>query len=67
MRSAAVAEEPVPRRPAAAAPVRFALIGHLDSWEKTAAVVRTMRGAVGRPISVRDVREIVPFLPPRTV
>lgn len=45
---------------------RFALIGHLDSWEKTAAVVRTLRGA-GRPISERDVREVVPFLPPRTV
>jgi fatty aldehyde-generating acyl-ACP reductase len=49
------------------ATARFALIGHLDSWEKTAAVVRTLRGGVGRPISVRDVREVVPFLPPRTV
>lgn len=47
--------------------VRFALIGHLDSWEKTEAVVRTLRGGIGRPISLRDVREIVPFLPPRTV
>jgi fatty aldehyde-generating acyl-ACP reductase len=46
---------------------RFALIGHLDSWEKTAAVVQSLRGDIGRPISVRDVREIVPFLPPRTV
>ncbi len=51
----------------ATATARFALIGHLDSWEKTAAVVRTLRGGIGRPISVRDVREIVPFLPPRTV
>jgi len=50
-----------------AATARFALIGHLDSWEKTAAVVRTLRGGIGRPISVRDVREVVPFLPPRTV
>ncbi|MFN2633983.1 MAG: hypothetical protein ABR610_11255 [Thermoanaerobaculia bacterium] len=50
--------------PAAA---RFALIGHLDSWEKTAAVVNSMRDGLRRPISVRDVREIVPFLPPRTV
>jgi fatty aldehyde-generating acyl-ACP reductase len=49
------------------ATARFALIGHLDSWEKTAAVVRTLQGGIGRPISVRDVREIVPFLPPRTV
>ncbi len=49
------------------ATARFALIGHLDSWEKTAAVVQTLRGGAGRPISVRDVREIVPFLPPRTV
>lgn len=51
-------------RPAKA---RFALIGHLDSWEKTAAVVRSLRGADRGPISARDVREIVPFLPPRTV
>jgi fatty aldehyde-generating acyl-ACP reductase len=51
-------------RPAKA---RFALIGHLDSWEKTAAVVQSLRGGERRPISVRDVREIVPFLPPRTV
>jgi predicted amino acid dehydrogenase len=54
----------VDRRPAKA---RFALIGHLDSWEKTAAVVQTLRGGERHPISVRDVREIVPFLPPRTV
>jgi fatty aldehyde-generating acyl-ACP reductase len=46
---------------------RFALIGHLDSWEKTAAVVQSLRGDIRRPISLRDVREIVPFLPPRTV
>jgi fatty aldehyde-generating acyl-ACP reductase len=50
-----------------AAPARFALIGHLDSWEKTAAVVRTLQGGIGRAVSLRDVREIVPFLPPRTV
>ncbi len=50
-----------------AATARFALIGHLDSWEKTGAVVQKLRGDLGRPISVRDVREIVPFLPPRTV
>ena len=52
------------RRPAKG---RFALIGHLDSWEKTAAVVQSLRGGAHHPISVRDVREIVPFLPPRTV
>jgi len=54
----------VERPPAKA---RFALIGHLDSWEKTAAVVQSLRGGLGRPLSVRDIREIVPFLPPRTV
>jgi fatty aldehyde-generating acyl-ACP reductase len=54
----------VDHRPAKA---QFALIGHLDSWEKTAAVVQALRGGERHPISVRDVREIVPFLPPRTV
>jgi fatty aldehyde-generating acyl-ACP reductase len=57
----------VDRPPSDLSPARFALIGHLDSWEKTAAVVQTLRGGLGRPVSVRDVREIVPFLPPRTV
>ena len=52
------------RRPGLA---RFALIGHLDSWEKTAAVVQSLRGGMRGPISLRDVREIVPYLPPRTV
>jgi predicted amino acid dehydrogenase len=57
----------VPLADRCAATARFALIGHLDSWEKTAAVVRTLRGGTGRPISVRDVSEVVPFLPPRVV
>ena len=58
---------PVPAVDRHSARARFALIGHLDSWEKTAAVVQALRGGERHPISVRDVREIVPFLPPRTV
>jgi fatty aldehyde-generating acyl-ACP reductase len=58
---------PDPATDGGTAKARFALIGHLDSWEKTAAVVQSLRGADRGPISIRDVREIVPFLPPRTV
>jgi fatty aldehyde-generating acyl-ACP reductase len=57
----------VPAEDGRRAKAQFALIGHLDSWEKTAAVVQSLRGRERSPISVRDVREIVPFLPPRTV
>jgi fatty aldehyde-generating acyl-ACP reductase len=58
---------PLPAVEGRPAKARFALIGHLDSWEKTAAVVQSLRGPDRGPISARDVREIVPFIPPRTV
>ena len=45
----------------------FALIGHAASWASCAAVVRTLRGSGPAALSDRDVREILPWIPPRTV
>ncbi len=46
--------------------VDFALIGHPESWNRAAAVISALRGAGRPPISVQDVREIIPWIPPRT-
>lgn len=45
----------------------FALIGHSDSWAAAGAVLRALRGPGPGPISDRDVRQILPWIPPRTV
>ena len=47
--------------------VDFALIGHLESWQKIANVVHALRGIEQKPLSPTDVQEIVPWIPPRTV
>jgi len=47
--------------------VDFALIGHLESWNVAAALVSALRGPEMPPVPLRDVREILPWLPPRTV
>jgi len=45
----------------------FALIGHSDSWASSVAVMQALRGTGPRPLSDADVREILPWIPPRTV
>lgn len=47
--------------------VDFALIGHAISWAAAAAVMRALRGPGPTPLSDSDVREILPWIPPRTV
>lgn len=47
--------------------VDFALIGHLESWQKIENVVHALRGTDQKPLSMDDIREIVPWIPPRTV
>jgi len=46
--------------------VDFALIGHPESWNRAAAVISLLRGADRPPMSLEDVREIIPWIPPRT-
>jgi fatty aldehyde-generating acyl-ACP reductase len=47
--------------------VDFALIGHLESWSVAAALVSALRGPERLPIPLQDIREILPWIPPRTV
>jgi fatty aldehyde-generating acyl-ACP reductase len=46
-------------------PLEFALIGHSESWATAAAVISLLRGTERSPIPLEDIREIVPWIPPR--
>jgi len=46
--------------------VDFALIGHSDTWESAAAAISVLRGADRKPVSMDDIRDILPWIPPRT-
>jgi fatty aldehyde-generating acyl-ACP reductase len=48
------------------APV-FAALGHQESWSQIAAIVRTLRTPSQAPLTEAELREIVPWIPPRTV
>lgn len=45
----------------------FAAIGHQESWDQIAAVYRAMRPAHLAPLTDAVLREVVPWIPPRTV
>lgn len=47
--------------------VDFALIGHSESWRAAADVVSVLRGKERAPIPDEEVRDILPWIPPRTV
>lgn len=45
----------------------FALIGHMENWGAAAGVLSVLRGPALPPIPPQDLREILPWIPPRTV
>ncbi len=45
----------------------FALIVHSESWSGAAAVISALRGPDRPPIRLEDVREIIPWIPPRAL
>jgi fatty aldehyde-generating acyl-ACP reductase len=47
--------------------VDFALIAHPESWSSAAAVVSALRGPERSPIPLEDLREILPWIPPRAI
>lgn len=47
--------------------VDFALIVHSESWSGAASVISALRGPERPPIPLEDVREIVPWIPPRVL
>ncbi len=45
----------------------FAVIGHQESWSQIASIVGHMRGPAQPALTETELREIVPWIPPRTV
>jgi predicted amino acid dehydrogenase len=49
------------------AEIDFALIGHQESWRAAADVLAALRGPAQTPLPEEDVRDILPWIPPRPV
>ena len=45
----------------------FALIGHQESWRTAADVLGVLRGAQHTPLPDDEIKDILPWIPPRTV
>jgi fatty aldehyde-generating acyl-ACP reductase len=43
------------------------LIGHQESWPQISSIVRTLRAPGKPPLALDDLREIVPWIPPRSL
>ncbi len=52
---------------ASLAPVDFALIGHQESWRAAADVLAVLRGPARTPLPDDEIRDILPWIPPRPV
>jgi predicted amino acid dehydrogenase len=48
-------------------PVDFALVGHQESWRGASDVLAVLRGPDRAPIPDDEVRDILPWMPPRAV
>ena len=48
-------------------PVDFALIGHQESWRAAADVLAVLRGPERTPLPDDEIRDILPWIPPRAV
>jgi predicted amino acid dehydrogenase len=47
--------------------VDFALIGHQESWQAAADVIAVLRGPERTPIPDDEIKDILPWIPPRAV
>lgn len=47
--------------------VDFALIGHQESWRAAADVLAVLRGPQRTPLPDDDIKDILPWIPPRAV
>ncbi len=45
----------------------FALVGHQESWQAAAAVVAVLRGPEHAPLADDEIRDILPWIPPRAI
>ena len=53
--------------PSAAPQVDFALVGHPESWKAAAEVFSALRGPEHTPLPDDEIRDILPWIPPRAV
>ena len=51
----------------AAAVPRLAVLGHQENWGQISAIVHGLRPAKMAPVSIDDLRTVIPWIPPRTV
>jgi predicted amino acid dehydrogenase len=58
---------PARTNPAPDNAIDFALIGHQESWRAAADVVAVLRGPQRTPLPDDELRDILPWIPPRTV
>jgi fatty aldehyde-generating acyl-ACP reductase len=58
---------PVPALSRDLGPVDFALIGHQESWRAAADVLAVLRGPEHTPLPDDEIKDILPWIPPRTV
>jgi fatty aldehyde-generating acyl-ACP reductase len=54
-------------KPPQTAEVDFALIGHQESWRAAADVIAVLRGPERTPIPDDEIKDILPWIPPRSV
>jgi fatty aldehyde-generating acyl-ACP reductase len=47
--------------------VDFALVGHQESWRAAADVLAVLRGPEHEPLPVDEIKDILPWIPPRAV
>jgi fatty aldehyde-generating acyl-ACP reductase len=47
--------------------IDFALIGHQESWRAAADVLAVLRGPSHTPLPIDEIRDILPWIPPRAV
>jgi fatty aldehyde-generating acyl-ACP reductase len=47
--------------------IEFALIGHQESWRAAADVLAVLRGPEHTPLPDGEIKDILPWIPPRTV
>ncbi len=47
--------------------IDFALIGHQESWRAAADVLAVLRGPLHAPLPDEEIKDILPWIPPRTV
>ena len=65
--SVASVVEPMRATEGTVEPIDFALIGHQESWRAAADVLAVLRGPERTPLPDDEIKDILPWIPPRAV